>query len=75
MQKAKEDEFVQCPYYRRDTQQAIHCEGVQDNCGLHLGFGKMGEWKAYKDTFCRKDWTGCMVAKMLNCRYAYDPKV
>ncbi len=69
----KEDEFVQCPYYKRDGAQSVHCEGVQDGCGLRLGFAAKGQLKSYKENFCRQRWTDCMVAKMLNGKYDYEP--
>lgn len=69
----KEDEHVQCPYYRKDEKQSVHCEGVQDGCSLHLGFASRQQHKRYKERFCRKDWLSCMIAKMLNLKYDYDP--
>lgn len=69
----KEDEHVQCPYYRKDGVQSVHCEGVQDGCGLHLGFSTRQQLQDYKACFCRKNWKGCMVAKMLNLKYDYEP--
>jgi len=68
----KEDTYVQCPYYRKDGKQSVHCEGVQEGCGLHLGFATKGQLENYKKTFCRDKWTGCMIAKMLNLKYAYE---
>ena len=67
------DELVQCPYYRRDGVQSIHCEGVEDGCGLRLGFASKGQLLRYRRAMCRKDWKACMVAKMLNQRYDYEP--
>ena len=69
----KEDELVKCPYYKKDGVQSVHCEGVEDACGLHLGFAAKGQMNAYKKTFCREDWKRCMVAKMLNAKYDYEP--
>lgn len=69
----KEDTYVQCPYYRKDGPQAVHCEGVADGVGLRLGFAGKTVMEDYKDTFCRGKWTGCMIAKMLNLKYDYAP--
>lgn len=68
----KEDEHVQCPYYRKDAQQTVHCEGVEDGCGLHLGFASRQKLKEYKARYCRQDWKNCMIASMLNRKYDYD---
>ncbi len=73
MKKEKEDELVMCPYYREDGQQSIHCEGVEDGCKLHLGFANRGGFARYKRTLCRKNWDQCMVARMLNLKYDYEP--
>lgn len=68
----KEDTYVQCPYYKKDGAQSVHCEGVEDGCGLHLGFATKKQLGNYKKAFCRDKWTGCMIAKMLNLKYEYD---
>lgn len=69
----KEDELVQCPYYKKDGAQSVHCEGVEDACGLHLGFATKGQMNNYKRAFCRDAWPRCMIAKMLNLKYDYEP--
>lgn len=68
----KEDELVQCPYYKKDAQQAVHCEGVEDGCGLNLGFASRQRLREYKSQFCRHDWKNCMIAQMLNRKYDYE---
>ena len=69
----KEDEHVQCPYYRKDAVQSVHCEGVTDGTALHLGFATKEQLRRYKRAFCRNVWQSCMIAKMLNLKYEYDP--
>ncbi len=69
----KEDEHVQCPYYKCDGRLSIHCEGITDTCGLHLSFASKDRMKSFKTQFCRKEWTGCTIAKMLNRMYDYTP--
>lgn len=73
MSKHREDYLVQCPYYREEERQTIHCEGVQSNTGLRLGFSGARLLQDYKDRFCRDGWCGCMIAKMLNAKYDYEP--
>lgn len=68
----KEDTYVQCPYYKKDGAQSVHCEGVEDGCGLHLGFATKTQLENYKKVFCRDQWTTCMIAKMLNLKYEYE---
>ena len=67
------DDFAQCPYYRKNGKQSVYCEGVQEACGLRLGFAAKKQRNAYRNMFCRKDWAACMVAKMLNRKYDYEP--
>lgn len=73
MSKNKEDYLVQCPYYREEARQAIHCEGVGPNTGLRLGFAGIRQLASYKDEFCRNGWCSCRIAKMLNEKYDYQP--
>lgn len=68
----KEDEHVQCPYYKNDEPQIIRCEGVEDGTALHLAFSTRTQLKAYKREYCRCDWGKCMIAKMLNRKWGVD---
>lgn len=68
----KEDEFVQCPYYKNDEHQIIRCEGVEDGTALHLAFSTRPQLKEYKKEFCRRCWGKCMIAKMLNRKWGYE---
>lgn len=65
--------LAQCPYYRRDGRQSVHCEGVREGCGLRLAFREHAEKNTFMDTHCRKDWPACPVADMLNRMYDYTP--
>lgn len=73
MSQFPEDELVRCPYYRYDTQGAIHCEGVSDVSILRLSFRDRGARLQHKKAFCRSCWTGCSIAQMQNARYDYQP--
>ena len=44
--KFHEDYLVECPYYKDETLQALHCEGVEEGCGLQLGFRGKGRLQA-----------------------------
>ena len=69
----KEDTYIQCPYYKKDGAQSVHCEGVEEGCGLRLGFGRFSRLESYKNAYCRSRWTDCMIAKMLNQKHDYQP--
>ena len=71
--KNVEDALIQCPYYKDEAGTAIRCEGVEDGTGLHLGFSSRYKRRDYKARFCRNCWKKCMIAKMLNLKYDYEP--
>lgn len=73
MRNTKEDCLVQCPYYRGDETQAVHCEGVQDGSRLRLGFLGRKQKRSYAECYCRDNWKVCMIAGMLNRKYDYEP--
>lgn len=68
----KEDEFVQCPFYKNDEHQIIRCEGVEDGTALHLAFATRPMLKEYKKLYCRSCWGRCMIARMLNRKWGCD---
>ena len=68
----KEDEHVQCPYYKNDERQIIRCEGVENGTALHLAFSTRTQHKEYKKQFCRSCWGKCMIARMLNAKWGCD---
>lgn len=69
MSNAWSDAFVQCPFYKDDTTNAIHCEGIQPKTGLRLGFQSAGEKKAYLKGRCAKEYKTCMLYRMLMLNY------
>lgn len=68
----KEDEHVQCPFYKNDEPQIIRCEGVEDGTALHLAFANRTQHKEYKKLYCRRDWCSCKIATMLNRKWECD---
>ncbi len=68
-----EDTYIECPYYKYESSAAIHCEGVEDGTKLHLGFSSRYRLHSYKQRLCRGDWKKCLIAKMLNGKYDYQP--
>lgn len=62
-----------CPYYKYEAQQVIYCEGPEDNTALHLAFSVKQDMKQYMSEKCRDCWGKCMIARMLNGKYDYEP--
>ena len=68
-----ENVFVKCPYYKCETQCVVFCEGVEENCCIHLAFATKPQRKEYERIYCQKDWTECMIAQGHNKRWGYNP--
>jgi hypothetical protein len=64
--------YVKCPYYLREKQQRIICEGLGPGTSIHLVFGNQDDLKDYKQSYCMKCWQQCHLTKMQNRRYEYD---
>jgi hypothetical protein len=64
--------LVICPYYKYESQQMIHCEGVMPNTALHLAFDAKDKMRAYRNAYCEKCYNECLIAGMLNRKYDYE---
>lgn len=56
---------VVCPFYRKETQQVIYCEGIEKNTATHLAFGSRTALKKYRFRYCCDTYGKCRIAKML----------
>lgn len=63
-----------CPFYKREDQQMIICDGVYPNSSTHLAFGNASECLEYKRKHCRKDYNECEIYSMLEVVH-YDEQV
>lgn len=54
-----------CPFYKKEDQQTIFCDGVVDNSSVHLAFGNHSDCKEHKVAKCRSNYMQCPVYKML----------
>lgn len=68
----KVDTLVECPYYKYQDRQLIHCEGVEDGTAIHLAFSTPQQLKDYRQRRCRSCWKACLIAEMLNRKWGYD---
>lgn len=59
-----EDTEVRCPFYRKETDTKISCDGVQEEHILHSVFQRKADQREYKATFCRGDWEDCPLSRM-----------
>jgi|GEM_PF-6309249 len=54
-----------CPFYKKETQYEVLCNGVEPNTSIHLAFGNFTECSVYKKRHCRQDHEACEIYKML----------
>lgn len=54
-----------CPYYKKETQQVIYCEGLLPDTSIHLAFGNAKECAEYKGSTCRGNHNKCPIFKMM----------
>lgn len=64
-----ENVLVKCPFYKRESQQVIYCEGVDEKSLIHLAFANKEDCRTYEKEFCRKAWKECMIAKALSKKW------
>lgn len=60
----KEDEFVRCPYYCKESSTDIRCAGLLGMHTTHDFFNKKAK-EEYKKDFCCSLYMSCMVYQML----------
>jgi len=63
---------VKCPYYRKERQSVIYCEGVERESCIHLAFGSADRRRDYERQFCEDGWSGCMIAAAHNRKWDYE---
>ncbi len=68
-----ENVLVICPFYKRESQQVIYCEGVNEKSVIHLAFARKEDCRMYEKQFCRKDWQQCMIAETLDKKWRDNP--
>jgi len=71
--RMNESVLVICPFYKRESQQVIYCEGVDEKSVIHLAFGNKDDCRIYEKQFCRKFWKECMIAMALEKKWREDP--
>ena len=62
---------VLCPFYHREEQRWLFCEGPEEGVDLRLSFSGKTAFDRYLHCYCLRDWDRCRVAEMLERKY--DP--
>ena len=60
---------VVCPFYCRDQDNYITCEGVEDDTRIHLVCENKKKRYAYQRRYCCEDFHNCRIASMLWGKY------
>ena len=58
-----------CPFYKREEQFKIYCEGVERNSSIQLGFGTPQNKQKHSAKYCGKNWEECIIARALKTKY------
>ena len=56
---------VLCPFYHKETQNKISCEGVSKDSSLNVIFTSIEKRKNYEKRFCCADYKQCYIVRML----------
>lgn len=59
---------VLCPYYHKDVQNKICCEGIDDGT-IHLNFTSAQKRIAYERARCCTDYKLCPIAQLLDRKW------
>lgn len=68
-------QYVLCPFFIRDDDSSITCEGMEANmCSRHVFRTDKGNLlkdkkKEFINKYCMADYKGCMYAEMLEKKY------
>lgn len=69
MSWTNQDAFVKCPFYKRDYEKTIICEGAKEKQETKLEFAKRDDKRNYKQTYCDAAYSKCIYCRMLNSKY------
>jgi hypothetical protein len=70
MPTSRGDEFIKCPYYRKNDSNRICCEGPKEKTGLNFTFEDSKKCREYMKVYCKNihNYKKCMVCYMLDIR-------
>lgn len=61
--------YVECPFFIKDDEYRIKCEGTQVGNKIHLVFGSAKKKKEYSHGNCCENFQDCRIYKMLIKKY------
>ena len=60
---------VLCPYYHKEIQNKICCEGIDDDSSIHLNFVSGKRRIEYEKAMCCRGYDMCLIAQALNKKW------
>ena len=63
---------VKCPYYRKDIQNKICCEGIDYDGTIHLNFTSLKKRTVYEKSVCCGNYKLCPIAQVLDKKWGED---
>lgn len=62
--------IAKCPFYRKDDQNRVFCEGVIGSSGVSLHFANRQMMMDYAQRFCAcNDYVACLIFRAANEKY------
>lgn len=59
-----------CPFFKKDGEREIFCEGVVERGTVRLGFSYAGHKKRYFEKHCCENFKSCVLFRAVNEKYA-----
>jgi len=72
MPLGERDQYVLCPYYKRDAPCGVSCEGPAEGTSTTIHFQSRETKLQYMAVYCEDNYPACMVCKMLDAKYELD---
>ena len=63
---------VECPFYHREDECGIYCEGVNDESSIKLIHPSREAKRRYRMSVCSKQYKKCPIAVMLYRKWGED---
>lgn len=62
---------VICPFYKKNKGMMISCEGITDECSIHLHFRNQAACMQQMDIFCCERYKNCEIYEaVMKAKYA-----
>lgn len=62
-------ENVLCPFFRKNEEYRVKCEGTENENNIHLVFGSKAKKKTFFENVCCCNYKRCRIYKMLMQKY------